>query len=81
MKKKGPVLCLTARPEVIYERVKDHRHRPLLNVSDPKEAIHRLLKEREIFYGRADLSVDTSNLTLDEVVAEIVGLLEKKPHG
>ena len=66
---------------MIYERVKDHRHRPLLNVADPQEAIRRLLKERDSFYGRADFRVDTSDLTVEEVVAKVVDLLEKRKSG
>src|SRR5262249_3350099 len=29
------VVCLWASAETIYERVRDHQHRPLLNESDP----------------------------------------------
>src|SRR3989338_8534962 len=34
MKKSGKLVCLSARPEVIFERVKRHTHRPLLQVAD-----------------------------------------------
>ena len=78
LKKKGPVICLSATPSVIYERVREHRHRPLLNVPDPQEAIQRLLKERETFYARADFSVDTSTLTVDQVVSKILAFLKEK---
>jgi len=78
LKKKGPVICLTATPSVIYERVKEHRHRPLLSTPDPQEAIQSLLKERETFYARADFSVDTSTLTVDQVVSKILALLKGK---
>ena len=81
LKKKGPVVCLTASPAVIYERVKEHRHRPLLNVPDPKGAIARLLKERETFYARADFSIDTTPLTVEQVISKILTLLKEKTHG
>ncbi|MBI4435929.1 MAG: AAA family ATPase [Candidatus Omnitrophica bacterium] len=81
LKKKGPVVSLSASPSVIYERVKGHRHRPLLNVDDPKEAISRLLKEREAFYAQADFNVDTSELSVHEVVAKICTFLEGKDRG
>jgi len=78
LKKKGPVVCLAASPDVIYERVKGHRHRPLLNVEDPKEAIRRLLSERAHFYARADVTVDTTPLTVEQVVTEILNYLKGK---
>ena len=78
LKKKGPVVSLSASPSVIYERVKGHRHRPLLNVDDPKEAIDRLLKERASFYARADFSVDTSDFTIPQVVDKICAALQKR---
>src|SRR5512143_2244304 len=36
MKKAGFVVCLTARPETIYDRIKHETHRPLLQTPDPK---------------------------------------------
>jgi len=78
LKKRGPVVCLSASPSVIYERVKGHRHRPLLNVADPQSAIHHLLKEREPFYARADFNVDTSDLNVESVVAKICAELQKR---
>lgn len=81
LKKKGPVICLAASPAVIYERVKSHRHRPLLSVPDPKEAIERLLKERETFYARADFTVDTSALSVEGVVSKVIDFLKEKQHG
>src|SRR3974390_453559 len=37
------VICLWASPEVIYERVRGHEHRPLLNDPDPLAKIRELL--------------------------------------
>ena len=79
LKKKGPVLCLQAAPSVIYERVKNHRHRPLLSGPHPQEAIDQLLKERASFYARADFTVDTNHLTIDQVVGRILEYLKQKP--
>ena len=76
LKQKGSVICLTADPSLIYRRVKGHRHRPLLSAQDPEEAIRRLLKEREAFYARADASIDTTTLTVEEVVHKICFLVE-----
>ena len=39
----GIVICLTAGEEVIMERTKKYKHRPLLNVEDPKQRIRTLI--------------------------------------
>lgn len=71
LKRNGRMVCLTARPEVILERTKRFRHRPLLNTKNPREKIESLLKTREPFYARADIFIDTSDITTEEVVREI----------
>ena len=66
----GPVICLTARPRTILTRV-GHRieTRPLLHGStDPLERIRTLLGQRAKAYARADVMLDTSDLTVDEIV-------------
>jgi shikimate kinase len=72
LSEKGIVVWLTARPERILERVKRRPgERPLLNVGEPLVEINRLLKEREPYYKIAAISVDTSDLTVPEVVSQI----------
>ena len=71
MKNTGVVICLTASPEMILERTKRFSHRPLLNVPNPREKIEDLLKIRAPYYAQADFTVDTSNLTLDQVVERV----------
>jgi shikimate kinase len=67
----GLTVCLTARPEVIYDRVRHERHRPLLQVPDPPAKIRELLAERDRFYRQADFVVDTSDKTIEQVIDEI----------
>lgn len=73
LKSTGTLVCLSARPDVILERTKRHRHRPLLNVPDPMEKIKELLKIRAPHYAKADYQIDTSDKSMDEVVEEIAG--------
>ncbi len=68
MKASGPVVCLTARPEVIIQRVQGDTTRPLLQGPDPLEKIRRLLADRAAAYARADITIDTSSLDPDAVV-------------
>jgi shikimate kinase len=76
LRKGGPVVCLTAKAEVIYDRIKHSTHRPLLHVDDPLAKIKELLDVRAPFYARADITVDTSGLTHDEVVEMVLKAVE-----
>jgi shikimate kinase len=71
LKRNGKIVCLAATPEVILERTKRYQHRPLLNVESPKAKIEELLKFRAPFYARADFSVDTTNLSVEQVAERI----------
>ena len=69
----GPVICLTARPRTILTRV-GHTidARPLLHGhSDPLLRIRTLLHRRAGAYAHADVTIDTSQLAIDEVVERI----------
>jgi len=70
-KKTGLVVCLTARPEVVFDRIKNETHRPLLRTPDPMLSIRELLDSRAKYYNQADLVIDTSEKSVDEVVKEI----------
>ncbi len=70
-KRGGFVICLTARPEVIFERIKQETHRPLLQTADPLASIKDLLNSRARFYAQADATIDTSELSVDDVINQI----------
>jgi shikimate kinase len=68
----GPLVCLTARPEVILERTRPWADRPLLaGAAAPAALVDSLLRERASRYALADLIIDTSDLTVAQVVEEI----------
>jgi len=69
---KGPVVCLLATPQTIYDRVKGNRKRPLLNVEDPLGKIEELLKEREPIYRKAGTEVLTDGRSIADVAAHVV---------
>ena len=75
-KSSGVIFCLVATPDKIFERTKGHIHRPLLNVGDPKEKIAELLAKRAQYYARADCRIDTTDLSINEVVDKIAGYLK-----
>jgi shikimate kinase len=74
MKEDGVIVCLTAKSEAILKRTAGLSHRPLLNVCDPKAQIEHLLKLRAPFYARADHAIDTSKLSVGQVVQKIIGV-------
>ena len=71
LRSSGIIVYLKATVDVLHERTKHSRERPLLNVEDPKLKIEELLAQRECLYQKADMTVDTSHKTAAEVVEEI----------
>lgn len=70
----GVVICLTAKPEVIYQRLETVNNRPLLK-DNLYRRIVRLMKEREGLYNKANFVLDTSTLDLEQVIDRIMTFL------
>jgi shikimate kinase len=77
MKETGVMVCLTSKPEVILERTSKFSHRPLLNVPDPLAKIRALLSERKKFYGQADITIDTSEISVAQTATQVLKSLPK----
>lgn len=72
LKRLGKVFYLKIGPEAVYERLKYDTTRPLLQVENPKERIRALLLEREpIYEACADVIVDVSEKSFDEILEAI----------
>lgn len=72
----GTIVLLTARPEVILDRVKDSDERPLLQNRKSVEDISELMEQRRPKYeAAADVTVDTSDLTIAEVCQAVMQLV------
>lgn len=72
MKEIGKVVYLRAKPETLYERVKDDTGRPLLQCDDPLDRIRTLLEERkEAYEAAADLIVDVDDKNYGQILYEI----------
>ena len=69
----GTVICLTARPRVILARVgRRLAARPMLSgATDPLASIRTLLTQRAKAYAQADLTMDTSDLPVEEIVEQL----------
>jgi len=66
------VVCLWATPELIFERVREQTHRPLLNDPDPLGKIRALLAAREQFYRQADVLLNSDLRSAREVAQQVV---------
>jgi len=67
LREAGFVVWLRTSPEVIFERVRRNRNRPLLQTADPMGTIQELLEARRGLYEAcADLAIQTDHLTLEE---------------
>jgi len=82
LKKTGYIVWLTAKEEVLKERMRrDHRSgrfRPSLTGSDPLEEITKVLSARASYYEKAsDLVVDTTSLSPSQVAALILRRFRK----
>jgi len=78
MKETGILICLSATAEAILKRTCGFAHRPLLNVAEPEKQIELLLKLRAPYYAQADKTIDTTKLSVKEVLAKILKLTLKK---
>ncbi|MHB8986516.1 MAG: shikimate kinase [Eubacteriales bacterium] len=80
LKEKGVLIALTASPEVIYQRVKNKKNRPLLQKAEMRERIEGLLEERAGVYDVAEYTMDTSNANIDQTVDQILGYLKERGY-
>ena len=72
LKNIGTTLYLKADAKTIYERIKSETHRPVLGEKGfTKRTVSEKLKEREKFYGQADMTIYTEGLAAPAVAEEI----------
>ncbi|HOY57084.1 MAG TPA: shikimate kinase [Verrucomicrobiota bacterium] len=72
LKRHALVVCLWTTADVIWERVRHHSHRPLLQVPNPRAHIRELLARREPFYRQADVLVNTGPRQLRDVIRHVL---------
>lgn len=74
----GVVVNLYATVEEICERLREDCERPLLREGRSRERVSAMMAEREPFYADADLRIDTTGKTVEDVVAVIIKFLGTK---
>lgn len=68
----GVVVNLTATAATLAQRLAQTDDRPLLAGGEPREErLDRILREREPCYADADIRIDTTGKTLEDVAVEI----------
>jgi shikimate kinase len=79
LRKNGIIVNLTAKPETIYNRLKNQPGvRPLLNKPDPMNEIIKLFSQREEYYKNCDLRIETDNLAVEQIVQQILDYIKTK---
>jgi shikimate kinase len=68
----GKVFYLKSNLDVLYYRISKDATRPLLQNENPKLTLSSLLSKREENYRKAHYTIDTSNLTKEEIVRFIL---------
>ena len=78
LKSVGTVVWLAADEAILFKRSARRDHRPLLQKENPRAIFSQLFKEREPLYASAaDIRIDTSRMTHDEVAETILSKLEE----
>lgn len=73
IKENGVLVLLSAKPETIYERVKNSTDRPILNGNMNIEFITELMnKRKDIYLSVADLIIETDGKMISSIGKEIM---------
>ena len=77
LKQLGTIVWLTADESVLFERASRRDTRPLLQKDNPRDVFGDLFRKREPLYASAaDLKIDTSKKSHDDVAQEILDKLQ-----
>ena len=76
MKESGKIILLSAKPETIYDRLKDSDDRPLLHGNMNIPFIAEMIEKRRPRYeAAADYTVKVDGKSLDDICREILSLI------
>lgn len=79
LKELGTVLYLRARPDTIYERLKNDTTRPLLRGDDPAGKIRTMIEVRgPVYEEAADAVIDVDEKSYEAIIGEILAAAEGK---
>tara|TARA_B100000989_G_C19367546_1_gene395932 strand:- start:38 stop:607 length:570 start_codon:yes stop_codon:yes gene_type:complete len=75
---KSVTIWLRAKPETLLSRIDNLHNRPLLAKGDPLLTLTKLANERERYYKRADVIIDTNNLSAKRALRELIFALQER---
>lgn len=71
MRENGTIVFLYADLDVIFERIKRNKNRPLLNTKDPKATLYKIWNQRKDLYSECDLKIDVTDLPVKIILEKI----------
>ena len=77
LRSNGVIFYLKTSPETLIKRLEGDSSRPLLKTDDVKAKLEKMLEIRGKLYEKADITVETDNLSAEETAKEIVRLFNE----
>ncbi|MGN0015039.1 MAG: shikimate kinase [Candidatus Gastranaerophilaceae bacterium] len=78
LKQNGIIFYLKTSPEILAKRLKYDSSRPLLKTDDIKSKLENMLKVRGSLYEKADVIINTDDLSPEETANEIVRIYNER---
>ncbi len=78
LRNNGIIINLKADIEKVMENLSNDKSRPLLKDGNLKHKIEDLLEQRQEFYKDNDYEINTSLMTIDEIVKRVIQIYLKK---
>lgn len=75
--KNSLLIYLKTDENILFERLKNDKSRPLLKGTNLKKQINSILKDREKFYSESNIIIENNVNDIEAVVEEIISLIKK----
>lgn len=76
----GLVICLDATPQTLRQRLQSAVDRPLLQGAGREQRLADLWQQRRPIYAQIPFHIDTTDLTLAQVVEKVLALVQANPR-
>jgi shikimate kinase len=78
LRKQGVIVWLDGNQDTLFARASEKQNRPLLQTKNPRKAFSQILRARRSLYAdMADVRIDTSVLTDEEVAVAILAKVRR----
>tara|TARA_B100001250_G_scaffold350160_1_gene321735 strand:+ start:74 stop:598 length:525 start_codon:yes stop_codon:yes gene_type:complete len=71
------LIYLKTDENILFERLKNDKSRPLLKGSNLKKQINNILRDREKFYSKSNIVIENNVNDIETVAEEIMSLVKK----